>query len=309
MQAETDLARQIVQLLQDIIIQGADLIYREQRRSAHGWHVTYPYSCAIMVFSIVDGSLTLVPATEIMGQGTPERWEAPELSKIAGGLRQLSHWQHQLGSDAEDNLYLIRNHLRPLALQILNLVSSSYGFWPRNEDSSLLIVPSLSPQTTELFPNKAVDCDELSLGDKLDAPELKALVDEFNLLLARLVRVANRPKVAPVIFSLPLPPNDNAPREAGGTGSDLGAATIAEDVARENKNLVRKALITAIKAHPGAGYKFILDVLDHSDRILMEDALFKKWVRQYGIQCWADIALHKTPRQYFQQFISKLKKI
>jgi hypothetical protein len=35
MQAETDLAKQIVHLLQDIIIQGAEVIYEKQREKVH----------------------------------------------------------------------------------------------------------------------------------------------------------------------------------------------------------------------------------------------------------------------------------
>jgi hypothetical protein len=302
MPAETNLAKQIVRLLQDIIICGAEVIYQKQKESAQGWHVAYPYNDPIMVFHRIADALNL----DQMGTKTPmktEDWETPQFNKIIESLKMFSQWQDRLGEDQEENLYLIRKHLRPIALQILDQVSESYGFWIPSQISAQLASIEAFPRTTNLFSDKSNDNDELTLDDELEAPGFKALVDEFNLLFIRLMRITQKQKITPI--AVPVPVTVRKERDCADTKPDVATA---EDAARANKGLIRQMLTDIIAQNLAGGYKFILDVLDNSDRILMEDTLFKKWVQKYGIQCWSDIADHKTTRQYFQQFISKLKK-
>jgi hypothetical protein len=242
MQAETDLAKQIVQLLQDIIIKGSEVIYEKQRKSAEGWGLAYPYIGPILIFERAADTLTITSTVDAKVIRNIEGWYLPDLSQTSEYLRQFSDWQGRLGENQEEDLYLIQKHLQPIALEIMHEVSSLYGFRLEPRTSPDLGLVFGLPQTTELFSEKAKDQDELRLDDELNAPELKALMDEFNLFLARLTRLANQPKVARVIFSLPLPSNDTAPREAGGRGSDPSIATLAEDTVQKNKNLSEEQL-------------------------------------------------------------------
>lgn len=65
MQAEAGLAKQIIQLLQEIIIHGAEVIFERQRRSAQGSGIAYPYSGSILAFNNVKEQETDSPAREL----------------------------------------------------------------------------------------------------------------------------------------------------------------------------------------------------------------------------------------------------
>lgn len=239
MQADMDLAKQIVQLLQDIIIKGAEVIYEKQRESAQRRKVAYPYSGPIMVFDRITGTLT-VSQMGMKSLMDAKAWATPDLSKISESLKQFSKWQGKLSEDQGNNLSLIRKYLRRRALQVLDQVSGLYGFRIPDQIPDAYVWISASPTTTNLFSDKSKDNDELMLMDELEAPEFEALVDEFNWALARLIRLANQPKVAPVIVPVPVPLHSTASKGEGRTARDWGAEAIAEHAARKNKDLSEK---------------------------------------------------------------------
>lgn len=78
------------------------------------------------------------------------------------------------------------------------------------------------------------------------------------------------------------------------------------EAALSNHEIIRKALLDIIQPlrDRGASYKDILDVLDNSGRLLTDDRLFRKWIGDYGIQCWSDIAKNEEVCALFQKFLS-----
>jgi hypothetical protein len=128
MHTDLNLTEQMVRLLQDIIIAGAEFIYERQMKSAGVWEATYPYSGPILDFERVSQTLVMAQATDIGTDLHADDWGPIEFSKISESLREFSGWQSRLGEDQEENLYLVRKHLRRLAMQVLNHVSASYGF-------------------------------------------------------------------------------------------------------------------------------------------------------------------------------------
>jgi hypothetical protein len=79
---------------------------------------------------------------------------------------------------------------------------------------------------------------------------------------------------------------------------------------RQPRSLTRQLLLGII--HPmlkqNKSYTEILDALDDSDRELLKDPLFKKWIQEHKIQCWIDIKTNPILTARFQKFLSEEKK-
>ena len=142
MQADTDLAKRIVHLLQEIIIHGAEAICKVQQELAGPDFMERSYSGPVLTFELDSDILSArrvefdiaqqiavghAPSVQQMA----ESWPPKQFSEIEEALGQFSYWHKRLSADIEEDLYIIQKHLQPSAVLVLCRVSDyARIFWP-----------------------------------------------------------------------------------------------------------------------------------------------------------------------------------
>jgi hypothetical protein len=198
MQPEVDLAKRIVQLLQEIIIQGAEAIYKAQQELAGPDFMERSYSGPILTFEVNDSGTLSARRVEFdiarqIAIGHPpsvremaESWPPRQFIEIEEALGQFSYWQERLSADIEEDLYIIQKHLHPTAVLVLCRIRDySQVFWPSPDGS-----------VADLF-RESEATGELVLRGRVRKPgDVTSCADEYNLAMNRLKREVERKKRA-----------------------------------------------------------------------------------------------------------------
>jgi DNA-binding CsgD family transcriptional regulator len=233
MEASRNLSWQIVRLLQEIIIRGAEQIYEIQRNRAPHWNRHYPYNGPILTFSDKGELLEVEFHVDPGKSPSPGGWNTPAVHEIKAALDDFNRNRRKLGSDPEENLQLIKKYLCPKALLILKAVDESYGFFPGRDPDFVLT----ANRTSELFCEDSESAIGLfgknislikyykSLGlvragakdEFRGVRELEMKVEDLHLSLARMERAAAREQTAAVNNSA-REPSDKPRRESSKKG-------------------------------------------------------------------------------------------